>query len=46
MEDYKSKKNALQNELLIRKMIKEHLDIKDEEQVKNMEKLFIYNLLN
>lgn len=46
MEDYKNKKDLLQNELLIKRTIKDHLGIEDEEKAKGLEKLFIYNLLN
>lgn len=35
-----------QNERLIQRTIREHLKIEDETAQKNLEKLFIYNLLN
>lgn len=34
------------NELLIKKCISDHLKVQDKKQQENMEKLFIYNLLN
>ncbi|NTW72595.1 MAG: hypothetical protein HGA49_10205 [Eubacteriaceae bacterium] len=46
MEENKKNEDLYKNELLIKRTIKEHLKIEDEEQAKAMEKLLIYNLLN
>lgn len=46
MEDYRSKADALKNDELIKRTIREHLKIEDEEEQKKMEKVLIYNLLN